>query len=225
MSPRTYLTKKDIITDEISLRQYIKETSLTEDMSADVLDSSQKLNSTTFNHVWNYCHDAANILKNSLYQLSPSNTSPGEKPNEFYGSLDFDGCSDLLRNISSTKLTQYVANLRIWISKTILKRLTYEIAKTDNAFKKGICDFQIGNVALDRLKKTAENQQLVNLHVPMLPQIIPFLEMSTNQEYLVKRIKDLGKDSCIGDFRWNGGSSYHGLNWDEHLPTDSAVNF
>lgn len=34
---------------------------------------------------------------------------------------------------------------------------------------------------------------------------------------------DLAKGSCIADYRWNSGSEYHGLKWDEHLPTDSAV--
>lgn len=34
---------------------------------------------------------------------------------------------------------------------------------------------------------------------------------------------DLARGSCIADYRWNSGSEYHGLKWDEHLPTDSAV--
>lgn len=34
---------------------------------------------------------------------------------------------------------------------------------------------------------------------------------------------DLAKGSCIADYRWNSGAEYHGLKWDEHLPTDSAV--
>ncbi|GBP08832.1 Transmembrane protein 209 [Eumeta japonica] len=36
---------------------------------------------------------------------------------------------------------------------------------------------------------------------------------------------DLAKGSCIADYRWNSGSEYHGLKWDEHLPTDSAILF
>jgi hypothetical protein len=57
----------------------------------------------------------------------------------------------------------------------------------------------------------------------MLPLLVPFLELSSNQEYLVKRIKELAKSSCITDYRWNSGSSFNGIAWDEHLPTDSAV--
>lgn len=54
---------------------------------------------------------------------------------------------------------------------------------------RGIADMQIGHIGLERLKKTVENQQFVNQYVPMLPLVVPFLEMSTNQEYLVQRIK------------------------------------
>lgn len=96
----------------------------------------------------------------------------------------------------------------------------------DQSFKtRGFSDIQLGSVGLERLKKTAENQQLVTLYIPKLPLLIPFLEMSTNQEYLVQRIKDLANGSCIADYRWNSGSSYKGLSWDEHLPTDSAIVF
>lgn len=134
--------------------------------------------------------------------------------------------SEILSKLSSQQLSQYVANLRHWISITILKRLDAEINRIDNSFRsRGLSDFQIGNVGLERLKKTAENQQLVSQYVPTLPSIIPFLEMSTNQDYLVKRIKSLANGSCMADYRWNSGSSYKGINWDEHLPTDSSIIF
>jgi hypothetical protein len=28
----------------------------------------------------------------------------------------------------------------------------------------------------------------------------------------------------MSDFRWNSGGSLHGKDWEEHLPTDSAVS-
>lgn len=52
--------------------------------------------------------------------------------------------------------------------------------------------------------------------------VIPFLEMSTNQEYLVQRIRELAKGSGINDYRWNSTNSYDS-NWDEHVTTDAAV--
>lgn len=65
----------------------------------------------------------------------------------------------------------------------------------DKAFKsRGFSDIQLGCVGLERLKKTVENQ-LITSNIPMLRPIIPFLEMSSNQEYLVQRIK-----GCIFTF-------------------------
>lgn len=96
----------------------------------------------------------------------------------------------------------------------------------NQSFKsRGFTDMQIGHVGLERLKKTVENQPFISQHVPALPLIIPFIEMSANQEYLVKRIRDLAKGSCLAEYRWDSGNSYHGLKWEEHLPTDSSILF
>lgn len=138
------------------------------------------------------------------------------------GSCNFnlDANSEHFKTVSSTKLTQYVTNLRLWISATVLHRLVSEFDKIDNEFKiRGFSDIKIGSVGLERLKKTAE-QQMVAAHVPSLPKVIPFLEISTNQEYLVQRIRELSKGSGINDYRWNSGNN----NWDEHLPNDAAVS-
>lgn len=159
--------------------------------------------------------------------------SPAKQPfNEEFVSLgagsgcgiDLDGNSELIKTLSPTKLTKYVTNLRMYISDTILQRLVKEFNKIDKEFKnRGFSDLKIGSVGLERLKKTAENHQMLSLHVPSLPMVIPFLEMSTNQEYLVQRIRELAKGSSINDYRWNAGHlSDH--NWDEHLTTDAAVS-
>lgn len=77
-----------------------------------------------------------------------------------------------------------------WMSFTILQRIVKEFGNIDESFKhRGFHEMQIGNIALDKLKKTVENQQFVNQYMPMLPMITPFLDMSSNQEYLVQRIK------------------------------------
>lgn len=53
---------------------------------------------------------------------------------------------------------------------------------------------------------------------------MPFLEITTNQEYLEKRIRELARGGCMSEFKWNGGSNYKGKDWDESLPTDCAVS-
>lgn len=52
----------------------------------------------------------------------------------------------------------------------------------------GLVDVTVGMVGLERLKKTAQIPQVV-LNVPSLARLVPFLEISQNQEYVVSRIK------------------------------------
>lgn len=89
--------------------------------------------------------------------------------------------------------------------------------------KHGFGDISVGGVGLDRLRKTAQ-LSLVSQHIPSLPALIQFLEITTNQEYLVRRIRDLEKGGCMSEFKWNGGGSYNEKEWDPSLPTDSAVS-
>lgn len=88
--------------------------------------------------------------------------------------------------------------------------------------KHGFGDIAIGSVGLDRLRKTAQMSHVVQ-YIPSLSTLIQFLEVTPNQEYLVKRIRELAKGGCMSDFKWNGGSSHNGKEWDYSLPTDSAV--
>lgn len=64
-----------------------------------------------------------------------------------------------------------------------------EIKEIDGSLLKlGLTDVRIGHVGLDRLKKTAQTLQIMH-HVPTLAILVPFMELSNNQEYLVQRIK------------------------------------
>ncbi|KAL9700446.1 hypothetical protein quinque_003887 [Culex quinquefasciatus] len=230
-SMRKFVTKNDFIMDEKSLQSYLREYTTEEKNNSSFLER-MNTSGNTFNSFWNSykLDDMQNLLKTSLYQLSPSAPPSKQTLKEHesgpYNPIDAEISSEVLKKISSVQLSNYVANLRMWISLTILQRITSEMNSIDQSFKtRGFSDIQLGSVGLERLKKTAENQQLVTLYIPKLPLLIPFLEMSTNQEYLVQRIKDLANGSCIADYRWNSGSSYKGLSWDEHLPTDSAIVF
>lgn len=159
--------------------------------------------------------------------LSPSASPTKQHFNEDFATfgagsgcgIDLDGNSELLKSMTPTKLTQCITNLRMYISATILQRLVKEIDSIDNEFNmRGFSDLKIGTVGLERLKKTAEIHQL-SAHVTSLPLVIPFLELSANQEYLVQRIRELAKGSSINDYRWNSSYSY---DHNEHI-TDAAV--
>lgn len=111
-----------------------------------------------------------------------------------------------------------------WISRTVVERVSLEIDNICAALiRHGLSDSQPGHVGLDRLRKLAQAPFLVSA-IPTLPTLVPFLELSNNQEYLVKRIKMLAKGGCMSEFKWNGGGSHNGKEWDSSLPTDSAVS-
>lgn len=195
---------------------------------SDVRDSADRTPSST---LWNYWNNAANLLKTSIYQLSPTNVSPTKQTTskELIGKNFGPGCSDLagasesFKSLSTAKLTRYVTNLRMWLSATILQRLVKEFDKIDSEFAaRGFSDIKIGSVGIERLKKTVENH-MVSAYVPTLTRVIPFLDMTSNQEYLVRRIRELAKGSGINDYRWNSSNAYDS-NWDEHVTTDAAVS-
>lgn len=111
-----------------------------------------------------------------------------------------------------------------WLSQTIVERLVKEIDYIDDALQKhGLSDVHVGGVGLDRLRKTAQMAPVLQF-IPTISTLIPFLELSSNQEYLVKRIRELAKGGCMSDFKWNGGSSFNGKEWNDSLPTDGAVS-
>jgi len=64
-----------------------------------------------------------------------------------------------------------------------------EIESVDQAlYNQGFVDVSIGNVGLERLKKTAHTIQIAQT-IPSLLYIIPYFEVSQNQEYVVQRIR------------------------------------
>ncbi|EDW79563.1 uncharacterized protein Dwil_GK20346 [Drosophila willistoni] len=230
MSPYAEVRGEDFLTDPRQLPALMKkaERERSHAEEADALDMLSNTGSAI--SFWNYCNNAAYMLKTTIYQLAPapvSSTENAQKSIEEFGSFQFkDSNSEVIKRISTDKLSQYVANLRYWISTTILQRLVSEINYLDDLFwQRGISDLKIGSVGLERLRKTAENLQFVQTCAPMLPMLLPFLDTFNNQEYLVQRIKELSQGSCIADYRWNSGNSHNGKAWGEHLPTDSAILF
>lgn len=83
---------------------------------------------------------------------------------------------------------------------------------------------KIGSVGLERLKKIASTNQHLIQNIPMLPKLIPFLELTTNQEYLVMRIRELAKGSCMKNYKFNSVSFSQPENSD-HIPSDAAIVF
>lgn len=110
-----------------------------------------------------------------------------------------------------------------WISQTILERLVREFDTVDELLQKhNFSDVKVGAVGLDRLRKIVQIAPGAQFF-PTLSTLIPFLELTPNQEYLVKRIHELSQGGCMSDFKWSSGGSFNDKPWDSSLPTDCAV--
>lgn len=224
----------DVIENEHSLQQYLQDYENFERTAA--VGQSVEQPSNLLSSFWSHpatrtVAEVPSILRRCYYQLAPPTTVPtGGSP---VGQMDDAGSpssslyqsQDVWRRVrvSPSVLTQWTANLRMWISKTILLRLVKEIEAVDEALQRhGLADVRVGSVGLERMKKTAQILQVAQ-NIPTLVSLVPFLELTSNQEYLVTRIKELAKGGCMSEFRWNSGGSLHGKDWEEHLPTDSSI--
>ncbi|XP_047117235.1 transmembrane protein 209 [Schistocerca piceifrons] len=224
----------DFIENERSLQQYLKDYEVKEKCAAvgETMEQPTNFLSSYWKSPTMRKSELSPVSGRYVYQLAtPSpvqvSTSPSSHQTEEPGSpssLQNKNLEVWCRlGVDVKVLTQWTANLRMWISQTVLDRLVREISSVNEAFARhGLADMQIGSVGLERLKKTAQTLPVVQ-NIPTLPLIVPFLDVTTNQEYLMARIKELAKGGAMSEFRWNSGGSFHGKDWEEHLPTDSAV--
>ncbi|CAH1138308.1 unnamed protein product [Phyllotreta striolata] len=224
-------TSVEYISDEDSLNKYLKEYEEMEKVNK--LTTKQQQSSNLLSSFWSHpvTQSAKNVseyLKHCQYQLSSQSmklSGSGKiKSDEKTLSPTKGSLENWTRiNVDSVALTQWNENLRVWISQTILERLVAEFDRVNTALDKhGLSDVRIGAVGLDRLRKTAQTT-LVTQFIPSLPALIPFLEITSNQEYLERRIRELAKGGCMSEFKWNRGGKFLSKDWDESLPTDCAV--
>jgi len=121
--------------------------------------------------------------------------------------------------IDPLDLVSWNQNLRVWMTQTILRPLVSEIDSVNTSLTKhGVSDCLVGQVAVDRLRKVATLPHVVQ-GVPSLAFILPYLEVSTDQVYLIERLRQLAKTGALSVYKWNGGGS----GWSDRLPTDSEV--
>ena len=223
------LTSEDLIQNEKELQTYLEETRQRKHILSTDIDQPSNLLSSFWSHpAIPSPGEVSPLLRRCTYQLAPmidksKSTSPGtEERNSPRGMF---GASDVWRKyrIDPKKVNEWTANLRMWISKTVVERVANEIDNVCSALvRHGLSDSQPGCVGLDRLRKLAQAPFLVSA-IPTLPTLVPFLELSNNQDYLVKRIKVLAKGGSMSEFKWNSGGSHNNKEWDTSLPTDSAI--
>ncbi|KAL3289077.1 hypothetical protein HHI36_003519 [Cryptolaemus montrouzieri] len=220
----------DPISDEASLDEFLKERDTFEKINRVHNQSPQSSNllSSFWRHPVTKNPKDSIVLSKCKYQLSSltrdKNVSGSPKLEDNSIQTTTSGLEPWTRiNVDIVALTQWNENLRKWISQTILERLVHEINTVNKSLEKhGLNDIIVGGIGLDRLRKTAHMVPVGHL-VPTLKTLIPFLEVTANQEYLVKRIRQLAQGGCMSDFRWNGGGNHNGKPWNDSLPTDCSI--
>jgi len=121
--------------------------------------------------------------------------------------------------IDPMELVSWNENLRVWLTQTILKPLVSEIDRVNSTLPRlGVADVAVGSVPVDRLRKVAALPQ-VSANLSSLSTLLPYLEVSSDQTYLVHRLRELSSTGAMSRFRWSGG----GEEWSDRLPSDSEL--
>jgi len=121
--------------------------------------------------------------------------------------------------IDPMELVSWNENLRVWLTQTILKPLVSEIDRVNTTLPRlGVGDVTVGSVPVDRLRKVQTLPQ-VTTNLTSLSALIPYLEVSSDQSYLVARLRELASTGAMSKYRWSAG----GENWSDRLPSDSEI--
>ncbi|GFR77922.1 transmembrane protein 209-like [Elysia marginata] len=172
---------------------------------------------------WSYGSNPADflhILRRFTYQLSPT-SSATPTLNSSADQIDNRGVGEawIKYGVSEDELYVWTEKLRKWLSFTIISRLNAEVEEINATLQKIGCeDTEIGEVGVSTLKQLALTK---GSFVPTLNSLVPYLDLTANQEYLRKRIRDLSTGS-VSAYTWDKGGDY-GKPWANHLPTDASL--
>ncbi|KAM9468288.1 transmembrane protein 209 [Clarias gariepinus] len=188
-------------------------------------ESTSPSHSPTF---WNYNRsvgDYAQSLRKFQYQPACRSQAPSAHKDETeLGSKQ--AAEEVWARITTSRVVtdsidSWTAKLRNWINDTILVHLVKEMDSINSQLRRMGCpELQIGEASIGNLKQAAVAKASA---IPTLNTIVQYLDITSNQEYLVERIKELAHSGCMSSFRWNNGGNLKNRKWDTDLPTDSAV--
>ncbi|VDK21372.1 unnamed protein product [Taenia asiatica] len=124
-------------------------------------------------------------------------------------------------NVTELDLDRWTVDIRRWLHGTILRRVVDEIASANAKILKLSDDAAlIGSTTLNTLEQLAKGRYQ---HIVTLPTLIRFLELTKEQNYLVFRLQELARGSCLGEFRWDAGSRSTVSPWKDYLPNDTMI--
>uniref|UniRef100_A0A8C5TY37 Transmembrane protein 209 n=1 Tax=Malurus cyaneus samueli TaxID=2593467 RepID=A0A8C5TY37_9PASS len=218
--------KDDCITDVKSLDTFLRnEEEKQHRVQLGSSDSSSPSSSPTF---WNYSRsmaDHAQILRKFQYQLACRSQAPSAHKDEADLSSK-QAAEEVWARVTMNRqlldhMDSWTAKFRNWINDTILVPLVEEMESVSTQLRRMGCpELQIGEASISSLKQAALVKAPL---IPTLNALVPYLDLTPNQEYLVERIRELSQGGCMSSFRWNGGGDFKGRKWDTDLPTDSSI--
>ena len=140
-----------------------------------------------------------------LYQLSsalPTNLA------QQAGAGDLDTTKDKAQSkilshrlgIDPMDLVTWNENLRVWLTQTIFKPLVSEIDRVNATLPRlGVSDVTVGSVPVDRLRKVSALPQ-VGANLSSLGSLLPYLEVTGDQVYLVERLRQLAATGAMSRY-------------------------
>eukprot|EP00116_Pleurobrachia_bachei_P001592 sb/3461854/ len=193
---------------------------------------------------------ASETLPPRTYFLASQNQSVSVSGDtSYYNQQAADALLERL-GVSAPYLDSWTQNIRTWLARTIFQHLHSEIQMINKTLEQiGSAECKIGSVSTAVLSKISTNkhEHMANIGmfcsdplrllsistqqfeaIPLIlfspsAKVLPYLEVSVNQEYLVHRIGELAAGSCLGCFRWESGGQYKNAPWNKELPTDSQI--
>jgi len=208
----------DEMLDYESLEQYMKKEEESELRNRRANPESPKGPS-----FWSYGRAAYEYIPTfGTYQLATRSQSPSLKDDDDTPDSPFKN-DEMWKKLGINKCDVDIwnENIRKWLAQTVLEPLVREINNINSRLTQmGSPELHIGTISHSSLQNLGTTKYQ---HLPSLPSIIPYLMVSTNQEYLVNRLKELATGGCLRLYRWDTGGTYKGKAWNSDLPSDAQI--
>lgn len=172
---------------------------------------------------WSYGRAAYEYIPSfGTYQLATRSQSPSMKDDDDTVESPYKN-DEMWKKLAMNKrdVDVWTENIRKWLAQTVIEPLVQEINNINTRLTQmGSPELHIGTIGHSSLQNlaTTKFQQL-----PSLPSVLPYLSVTTNQEYLVSRLKELATGGCLRLFRWDSGGAYKGKAWNSDLPADAQI--
>lgn len=221
------LSPDEFMVDQKTLNMYLRSHHIEkEQQRLQMLSLENSFNSSGgkwgFSKSTSFMEASQELLKNVYQVATPSPKSTTSRKNDKddatkYAALDYWR----KHGISSEHLTEWTARTRRWIAATLLLQLVAEIQKINSNLKKlGCPEIQVGDSSITSLKQIIASR---GTQIPNLTRLLPYLEVTSNQEYLISRLKKLASGGYMSEFKWSSGGEVKGRKWADDMPTDCDI--